>query len=146
MKEYYKEDEMLREEIVKWIGKTFGKPRKNDMFQMDCKIAEGSNQGRIFKIEEISFVFQRRDQEVTAEEIKKWREELNEITGNSLRTFHVGDENLYGTATKQDIQDGAMEGELVIGKAMMMNVVIFKKRFIANSIVFPGKLTSNRRH
>ena len=146
MKEYYKEDEMLKEERVKWIGKTFGEPQKNDMFQMDCKIAEGSNQGRIFKIEELNFVFQRRNQEVTAEEIKKWREELNEITGNSLRGFHVGCEDLYGTATKQDISDGAMEGELVKGKAMMMNVAIFKKKFISNAILFPGKLNSNRRH
>ncbi len=137
---------MLKEKIVEWIGKTFGDPQKNDMFQMDHKVAEGSNQGRMFKIEELSFVFQRRRQEVGKEEIQKWRKELEEITGNSLRGFHVGCEDLYGIASQQDIKDGAMEGELVVGKAMMMNVQIFKKKFIANAIVFPGKLTSNRRH
>lgn len=138
---------MLREKIVKWIGDTFGDPQKNDMFQMDCKIAEGSNQGRIFKIEEINFVFQRRRLEVTKEDISKWRKELDEITGNSLRVFHVGDENLYGIASKQDIQEGAKEGELVVGKAMMINVQIFKKKFIANQVVFPGRnLNPNRRH
>lgn len=138
---------MLKEEIVKWIGDTFGKPQKNDMLQLDCKMSEGSNQGRIFEIEEISFVFQRRRQEVGREEIEKWRKELDEITENSLRVFHVGCEDLYGIASKQDIQEGALEGELVVGKAMMMNVEIFKKKFIANTVVFPGRnLNPNRRH
>lgn len=130
---------MLKEEIVKWIGKTFGKPKHRDRFEMSCKISEISKQGAKVRIEELNFVFQRMKGDVGEKEIKKWKQELDEITGNSLRVFHVGNEVLHGIASAEDIKGGAREGELVTGKAMMINVQIFKETFIANEILFPSR-------
>lgn len=129
---------MLKEKITEWIGKTFGKPKHRDRFEMTCKIAEVNRKGAKVRIEEIGFIFQRIKTEATEKEVKKWKKELDEITGNSLRMFQVGSEDLFSIASQEDIKDGAQEGALVGGKAMMMNVQIFKETFIHNLIQFPG--------
>jgi hypothetical protein len=139
---------MLKLKIIEWIDKTFGKLRHKDRFDMNSKVSEVEEKGAVLLIEEIGFVFQRMNIEASKKEVEKWKRELEEIIGNGeLRGFQVGVEDLYGIASPEDIQKGGVqEGSIVGGKAMMMNVMIYKQTFLANSILFPGKLNSNRRH
>ncbi len=138
---------MLKLKIIEWVDKTFGKAQHRDRFDMNSKVSEVEEKGKVVMIEEIGFVFQRSKFDASEKEIKKWKQEFEEIIGNGeLRMFQVGCEDLYGIAAQEDIQKGALEGSLVTGKAMMMNVVIFKRTFLANSILFPHKMGSNRRH
>ncbi len=139
---------MLRQKIVEWIGKTFGEPQHRDRFDMNSKVSEVDEKGRVSRIEEIGFVFQRMQTAASEKEVNKWKQELAEIIGNGeLRGFQVGSEDLFSIASQEDIQKGGVqEGSIVGGKAMMMNVQIYKQTFLANSILFPGRINSNRRH
>ena len=138
---------MLKEKIMEWLGKTFGKPRHRDLLEMTHKVAEISEKGAQVLIEELSFIFQRIKYEASEKDVNKWKRELDEITGNALRGFHFGNEELYGIATAEDVKRGAQEGELVKGKGLMLNVQIHKRTFLANSIFFPSRnLNPNRRH
>lgn len=137
---------MLKEKIVKWIGDTFGDPQHGDLLEMTCKASDASKgQAKIF-VEEISFVFQRRNNNPSEDEVKKWKKELDEITGNNLRNFHFGNQDLYAIANEVDIKRGTLEGELVRGRATILTVQIHKENFISHSILFPSKIGSNRRH
>jgi len=142
MKACYKENQMLREKIMEWIGKTFGKPKHGDLFEFTYKVAEISKQGNKVLIEEMSFVFQRRQDDPGENTIKKWKRELEDITGTSLRAFHFGSEDLYGLATKADVKRGASAGDIVKGKMTMLNVGIFKEKIVAAELLIP----SLRRH
>lgn len=137
---------MLRENIVEWIGKTFGKPKHGDTFELVSKISEGRKQGSIYLIEELNFVFQRRENDVNEKEIMGWKKELNDLTSNSLRAFNFANNEVHGLATDEDLNKGAQPGDLIKGRGTMLNVQIFKKTFIANEIQFPSKIGSNRRH
>lgn len=137
---------MLREKIVEWIGKTFGKHKAGDRFEMSSKVAEKSKKGMKVRIEELNFVFQRRKSEVTDDEIKQWKKELDELTGNSLIGFHFERGDLFGLASEQDIAKGAQEGSLVTGRSFLLSAGIFKEEYIAKEVLFPHKLNSSRRH
>jgi len=137
---------MLKQKIIEWIEKTFGKARHGDSFEMVSKISEGRKGGAIYLIEELNFVFQRIKHDADEKQIKIWKKELDEITGNSLRAFHFANNELYGLANEEDLKKGASEGSLVKGRGTILNVQIFKKSFIANEIMFPSKINSNRRH
>jgi len=137
---------MLREKIVEWIGKTFGKHKAGDRFEMSSKIAEKSKNGMKVRIEELNFVFQRRKSDVAEKEVREWKKELDDLTGNSLRGFHFENGDLFGIASVEDIKRGAQEGELVAGKSFLLSVGIFKEEYIAKDVLFPHKLNSNRRH
>lgn len=137
---------MLREKIVEWIGKTFGKHRAGDRFEMSSKIAELSKNGMKIRVEELNFVFQRRKTDISEKEVKNWKKELDELTGNSLRGFHFENGELIGMASGEDIEKGAQAGELVTGRSSLLSVGIYKEDFIAKEVLFPHKLTSDRRH
>lgn len=137
---------MLREKIVEWVGKTFGKNKVGDRFEMVSKIAEGRKGGVIYLIEELNFVFQRMNNDVDEKKIKIWKKELSDLTGNSLRAFNFANNEIHGLATDEDLKKGAQPGDLIKGRGTMLNVQIFKKTFIANEIQFPSKIGSNRRH
>lgn len=137
---------MLKIKITEWIEKTFGNPKHEDRFEIVSKISEGRKGGGIYLIEELNFVFQRMENEVSEEEIKTWKKELNELTGNSLRAFNFANNEVHGLATDEDLKKGAQPGDLIKGRGTMLNVQIFKKTFIANDILFPSKIGSNRRH
>ena len=137
---------MLREKIVEWIGKTFGKQRHGDVLEMTCKVSDISDKGAEVRVEEIGFIFHRIKDNSTEKDVKRWKKELDEITGGAVRGFHSGNEELWGIAGKGDIQRGAQEGELVRGTGILLNVQIHKRTFLAKSILFPHKMGSNRRH
>ena len=138
---------MLKEKVIEWIGKTFGKPQHGDMLEMTCKASDATNkQGAKIFVEEISFIFQRRKSNPSEVDVKKWKKELDEITGNKLRDFHFGNQDLYAIANEVDIKRGSLEGELVRGRATILTVSIHKQTFISHGILFPSKIGSNRRH
>jgi len=130
---------MLREKIIEWIGKTFGSHRAGDRFEMSSNISELSKQGAKVRIEELNFVFQRRKTDFSEKDVNKWKKELDGLTGNSLRSFHFENGELFGLPSKNDIAKGAREGELVTGRSSLLSVGIYKESFIANEIVFPGR-------
>jgi len=146
MKESWRTIKMLKEDIIKWVEKTFGKPKHGDNFEMISKISEGRKQGAIYLIEELNFVFQRRENDITEKEIKIWKQELDDLSGKSLIAFNFANNEVHAIANDEDIKKGAREGELIKGRGTMLNVRIFKKTFIANAIVFPSKINSHRRH
>lgn len=133
---------MLKVKITEWIEKTFGKPKHGDLFEFTYKAAEISEKGNKVLIEEMSFVFQRRQDDPGENTIKKWKRELEELTGTSLRAFQFGSEDLYGLATNADVKRGATAGDIVTGKMTMLNVGIFKKKIVAAELLIP----SLRRH
>ncbi|MCK4648099.1 hypothetical protein KAT51_01105 [bacterium] len=137
---------MLREKVVEWIRKTFGGHKAGDRFEMSSKIAEKNDKGMMVRIEELNFIFQRRKVEVTEKEIRQWKEELDNLSGNSLRGFHFENGDIFGLATQQDIEKGVPAGSLVTGNNFLLSVGIFKKEYLAKSLLFPGKINSNRRH
>lgn len=130
---------MLREKIMEWIGKTFGKLRHRDFLEMTCKVSDIIKNKAKIRVEEVSFIFQRATDSSSDKDVRRWKEELDEITGNSLRVFHTGNEELWGIAGPEDIRKGAKEGELVKGTGILLNVQIHKERFIANEIQFPSR-------
>lgn len=129
---------MLKNEIVKWIEKTFGKTQHRDQFEMTSKASEIIKQGKKFKIEELNFVFQRIKNDASEKDVKKWKEELMEITNNSLRVFHFGNEELYSIASNEDIKEGVNPGDLVKGKSALLNVQIFKETFLHAALLIPN--------
>ncbi len=139
---------MLREKIVEWIGKTFGKPKHGDTLEMTCKVSEKDDEkGARVQIEEIGFIFHRIKHSSTEKDVNKWKKELDEITGGAVRGFHSGNEELWGIAGPGDIQRGAIEGELVRGTGILLTVQFHKRTFVAKSIFFPSRnLNPNRRH
>lgn len=137
---------MLREKIMEWIGKTFGKPRHGDSLEMTTKISERDDKGALVQIEEIGFIFHRIKNSSTEKDVKRWKKELDEITGGTVRNFHSGNEELWGIAGPGDVQRGAQQGELVRGTGILLTVRIHKRNFLAKSVLFPGKFNSTRRH
>jgi len=146
MKDYWRVIKMLREKVIEWVGKTFGKHKPGDRFELSSKITEKSDQGIKFRIEELNFVFQRRKSEVSEKEVTRWKQELEEISSTSLRGFHFENGDLFGLATAEDVARGALQGSIVTGRSFLLSVGIFKKEFIAKDVLFPGKVNSNRRH
>lgn len=137
---------MLREEIMEWIGKTFGKPRHGDTLEMTSKVSERDDKGALVQVEEIGFIFHRIKHSSTEKDVNKWKKELDEITGGAVRGFHSGNEELWGIAGPGDIQRGAQQGELVRGTGILLTVQFHKRTFLAKSVLFPGRFNSNRRH
>lgn len=137
---------MLKEKVIEWIGKTFGEHRVGDRFELSNTISEKNDKGMMVMIEELNFVFQRRKTEVTEKEIRQWKQELDDLSTNSLRGFHFEKGDLIGMATPQDIQKGVPAGTLVTGSSLLLSVGIFKKKFLAKSVLFPSKMNSSRRH
>ena len=138
---------MLREKIMEWIGKTFGKPRHGDRLEMTSKLSEVNDEkGALVQIEEIGLIFHRIKNSSSEKDVNKWKKELDEITGDAVQNFHSGNEELWGIAGEGDIQRGAAKGSLVRGTGILLTVRIHKKTFVAKSILFPSGNLSNRRH
>lgn len=138
---------MLREKIMEWIGKTFGKPRHEDSLEITYKVSEvNDNKGALVRVEEIGFIFHRIKNSSTEKDVNKWKKELDEITEGTVRGFHSGNEELWGIAGKGDIQRGATKGSLVRGTGILLTVQVHKETFVAKSILFPSGNLSNRRH
>lgn len=138
---------MLREKIMEWIGKTFGKLRHGDTLEMTSKVSEVNDKtGSLVQIEEIGFIFHRIKNSSTEKDVNKWKKELDEITGGAVRGFHSGNEELWGIAGPGDIQKGAVQGSLVRGTGILLTVQIHKRTFLAKSVLFPSGNISNRRH
>lgn len=137
---------MLREKVMEWLGKTFGKPRHGDLVEMTCKAGQVERKGSKVLVEEIGVIFHRQKTPSTEKEVNKWKKELDEITGGGLRGFHTGNEELWGIAGPEDVKRGAQEGALVRGTGILLNLQIYKETFISPSVLFPTKIGSNRRH
>ena len=131
---------------MEWIGKTFGKPRHGDNFEMTSKTSERDEKGTLVQIEEIGFIFHRIKNSSTEKDVNKWKKELDEITGGAVRGFHSGNEELWGIAGPGDVQRGAEKGSLVRGTGILLTVQFHKRTFLAKSILFPSGNISNRRH
>lgn len=129
---------MLKTEIVKWIVKTFGKSQAGDRFEMACKISNISKDGNTVQIEEMSFVFQRRQNDPGEKEVKKWKRELEDITGTKLIAFIFRSGDLYGLADDVAVKKGAEPGDLMKTRTTMLNVGIFKEKIIAAELLIPS--------
>jgi len=124
---------MLKKDIIKWIIKTFGQNRPGDHFEMTDKITDKMKGNNKVRIEELNFVFQRKKSdpgEVNEKVIRSWKADLDKMTGNSIRQFQVGSEQIYSKATPVDIHDGAAPDQLVIGKSILLSVQIFHEILI----------------
>lgn len=124
---------MLKKDIVKWIVRTFGKDRPGDVFQMVDSITDKMEGNSKVRIQELNFTFQRtknEPHEISEKIIRSWKGDLDKMTGNSIRKFQVGSEQLYSKATPLDIHDGALPDQLVTGKSLLLTVNIFHKSLI----------------
>ena len=136
---------MLKAEIIEWIMRTFGKSRPGDYFEMTDTITDKLEGNIKARIQELNFVFQRtknEPHEVTEKDIRSWKAKLDKITGNSIRKFQVGSENLYSKASALDIHEGAAPDQLVVGKSLMLTVNIFHKSLIDVT----QRIPNDRRH
>jgi len=136
---------MLKTEIIKWIMRTFGKSRPGDHFEMVDKITDKLKGNLKVRIQELNFVFQRtktEPHEINEKDIRSWKAKLDKITGNSIRKFQVGNENLYSKASDIDIHDGAAPDQLVVGKSLLLTVNIFHESLVDVT----QRIPNDRRH
>lgn len=137
---------MLRTEIIKWIDKTFGAHRPGDRLELTDKITDElrpPDKGNgVFRIEEITFAFQRKKnepREVGEKAVRGWKADLDKMTGNSVQRFHFGNEQLYSKASPLDIHEGAAPDQLVTGKSTLLRVQIYRENIVAVTGKIPKK-------
>ena len=129
---------MLREEVVEWISKTFGKSQGGDRFEMACKISEISKKGNKVQIEELSFVFQRKQNDPGEKEVKKWKRELADIINTKLIAFNFRCGDFYVLADEVAVQKGAEPGDLIKTKTTMLNVGLCREKILNVELLIPS--------
>lgn len=128
-------EKLLKTKIFEWVEKTFGKPQHGDRVELTDHVTEKEDKqvGLKFRITEIGFIVQRRgyeEKEVNEAKIKKWKEELDEISGNSIIMFHCGDEKMMACNKETNWLFEEM-------RSLLLSVKIFKKEQSGVSLIIP---------
>ncbi len=125
-------EKLLKTRIIEWVERTFGKPQHGDRMELNEIISEKEDKqvGLKFRFTELRFVVQRRgykEKEVNEAKIKKWKEELDEISNRSVIEFHCGDEKMVAS----------INGVFQDSRSMLLVAKIQKKEQSGVSLVIP---------
>ena len=123
MKIYYDGEKALKIKLIEWIIKTFGESKHGDLLNFSEQVSEVQIKKKWFKITEIKISFLTRHSDmklINQENFKKWKEEVNELTGNSIRKFHCDDSDIYHFE--------AVPNETKQGKSFLLLINIFHKQ------------------
>ena len=125
MKIYYNGEKKLKIKLIEWIIKTFGEPKHGNLLNFSEQVSELQIKKEQFMITEIKISFLTRHIDmklINQENFKKWKEEVNELTENSIRKFHCDDSDIYHFE--------AVPNETKQGKSFLLLINIFHKQEI----------------
>lgn len=119
---------MLRNEIFDWLRKTFGESRHGDniTFTEIISIKNDKKEGKTYRIIEIKLAVQTKYYdpiEFNPVVMKEWKRQLNEISENSVRSFHCDLSKIF--------QAEAPDSEkLREARSFLLTLAIFQKQEI----------------